>query len=159
MAFVTDGKAGANLGSTTTDQKHVLGTRVNGSADSVWVYVQADGAIAAYDTVNITAAYQCAKATIANSMAGQQIGFAQNAFADNDYGWVAIAGNPLTVLVSATSTLNVAIYVGTGTGHISTTAGSATLAGVALQTASTTAAVSAFTAVVSWPRLRLDGLS
>lgn len=159
MAYATSGLAGDNIASPSSTQRHALGTLTEGSGDTRFVYVQASGAISAGDLVTVSAAYQATRATIANAMTGLQLAVAQVAFADDDYGWVAISGNPLNVLVSATSTLNVAIYVGTTSGHISTTAGSATLAGIALQTASTTAAVSTFTAVVSWPRLRLDGLS
>ena len=57
MAFITDGRAGANLGSTKTDQRHKLGTRCMGSGDTEWVYVQADGAISAYQAVTVSAAY------------------------------------------------------------------------------------------------------
>lgn len=157
MAFAI-GAIGASIGRPTTDQEHVLGTRINGTAGTTYVYAHADGAISAGDAVTIDASGEVTRATIANAMAGKQIGFAQVAFSDNQYGWIAISGNPLNVLVSATSTLNVALYIGTVSGHLSTTAGSATMSGVALQTASTTAAVSLFTAIVNWPKVKADGL-
>jgi hypothetical protein len=151
--------AGARLNNAEDTQHHTLGERVTATDGTTFIYVQADGAISAGDTVTISPAYQCTRATIASAMLGHQLAFAQIAAADNDFFWVPSTGNPLNVLVSATSTLNVALYIGTTSGHLSTTAGSATVAGLALMTANTSTAVASFTAVVSWPRLRLDGLS
>jgi hypothetical protein len=150
---------GARLNATETEASHKLGTQASAQDGTIFQYVQANGAISASDLVTITQAGQCEKATIANAMLGQQLGVAQIAFADNEYGWVAVKGNPLSVNVSATSTLNVALYVGTTSGHVSTTAGSATLAGVAFLTANTSTAVAAFSCTCSWPRLRIDGQS
>jgi hypothetical protein len=151
--------AGARLNTPESGQRHTLGTQASSQDGTVFQYVQANGAISASDVVTISQAGQCERATIANAMAGQQLAVAQAAFADDDFGWVAVKGNPLTVNVSATATLNVAIYIGTTSGHISTTAGSATLAGVAFLTANTSTAVAAFNCTVSWPRLRIDGQS
>lgn len=150
---------GARLNAAETDASHALGTMVEANDGTLFVYVQADGAISASDLLTIDQAYQATRATIANAMTGLRLGVAQIAFADNEYGWVAVSGNPLSVNVSATSTLNVALYIGTTSGHVSTTAGSATLAGIAFLTANASTAVAAFNATVSWPRLRLDGLS
>lgn len=155
----TEGLAGANLNATTTDQLLSLGTVCTAQNNTRWTYVQADGAISAGDLVTIDDAGQATRATIAAAMSGDVLAFAQIAFADNEYGFVAVSGNPVTANVSATSTLNVAIYIGTTSGHISTTASSATLAGVALMTANASTAVASFNAIVSWPRLRIDGLS
>jgi hypothetical protein len=149
--------AGARLDTPEATQRFALGTRVTASDSTVWVYVQASGAISAGDTVSITSAYQATRATVATAMAGQALAFAQAAFADDDYGWVPVAGNPLTVLVSATSTLNVPLYIGTTSGHLSTTGSSATVAGLALLTANTSTAVASFSAIVTWPRLMTDG--
>lgn len=150
---------GARLNATEAEASHKLGTQATAQDGTIFQYVQADGAVSASDLVTITQSGQCSRATIANAMLGQQLGVAQIAAADNEYFWVAVKGNPLSVNVSATSTLNVALYIGTTSGHVSTTAGSATLAGVAFLTANTSTAVAAFNATVSWPRLRLDGLS
>ena len=149
--------AGANLNTPDAVQRFALGTRLVGSEGTNWLYVQADGAVSAGDTVAITSAFQATRATIALAMAGQMLAFAQVAFADNDFGWVPVSGNPLVVLVSATSTVNVPLYIGTTSGHLSTTGSSATVAGLALMTANTSTAVASFNAIVSWPRLMTDG--
>jgi hypothetical protein len=155
----TNGVAGANLNVTMTDSTGLaLGTEVVAQGGARFVYCHADGAITAGDLVAISDAYEVTRATIALAISGDQLGFAQVAFADNEYGWIAISGNPLTSAnVSATSTLNVPIYIGTTSGHISTTGSSATIAGVALMTANASTAVASFQAIVTWPRLMTDG--
>lgn len=159
MAIQSTSVAGARLANPEATQRHTLGTRILGTDGTTWVYVQADGAISAADAVTVDSSHTATRATIATAMGGAALAFAQVAFADNDFGWVPVTGNPLSVNVSATSTLNVALYIGTTSGHLSTTAGSATVAGLALLTANASTAVAAFSAIVTWPRLRLDGLS
>lgn len=151
MAVQTTTVAGARLSNPESTQRHTLGTRILGTDNTSWVYVQASGAISASDVVTIDSSFQATRATVASAIAGGQLGFAQVAFADDDYGWVPLNGAPLTVNVSATSTLNVAIYVGTTSGHLSTTASSATVNGVVLLTANTSTAVAAFSAICTWP--------
>lgn len=129
-----------------------VGTRVMGSGETEWVYVQANGAISAYDLVAINSTGTATRATAALAATGSELAFAQNAFSDTDYGWVTTKGNPLTVNVSATSTLQAVLYVAGTSGKLSTTASSGTLAGIALLTASTTAAVASYLAVVTFPK-------
>lgn len=156
--FQTGSLIGANFDTTSTTADFTIGTRAQGSGDSMWVYVKANGAIDANDVVTIDATYEATPATVATCMTGAQIGVAQVAFADDAFGWVAIHGYPLNVAVSGTSTLNVSIYVGTVSGHLSTTASSATVAGIAIQTASSTSTGTASTAFVTWPRVKELGL-
>jgi hypothetical protein len=156
--FITSGAAGANLDGTTTDQRFALGTRVTGNNGTTWFYVQADGAIDDNDVVTVDENFQATPATIATTIDGNQLAFAQNAFADNEYGFVAVNGPSLTVAVSGTSTVNVAIYIGTVSGHLSTTASSATVAGVAIQTASSTSTGTSATAIVTWPKILQAGV-
>lgn len=156
--YSNSSKLGVNLNATTTDAQFSLGDVVTGSDGSEWVYVQADGAIDQYDVVTVDEGFQATPATVATTIDGNQLSFAQIAFADNEYGWVARRGGELIVAVSGTSTVNVAIYIGTVSGHLSTTASSATVAGVALQTASSTSTGTSATAIVSWPKILQAGV-
>lgn len=133
---------------------HKLGTRVLGTNSSEWVYVQAAGAVTAGDAVTVTTSGTATRATTANVIAGQQIAFAQNAFADTDYGWVALNGNALTVNVSGTTAVDIPLYIGTS-GKLTYVTASATVAGVGLTYASTLVSVQAIPAFVSWPRCPL----
>lgn len=147
------GFAGVNLRSTDgTTAQFALGTGVE-SGNGDWQYIQANGAISAGELVAISATGTGTRATATLAATGQQLAFAQYAFLDTEFGWVVTGGgNPLNVSVSATSTLQAVLYVATTSGKLSTTASSGTLAGISLQTASTTAVVATFTAIVTWPR-------
>ena len=152
--YATSSKIGVNLNAVTTDAQFSLGDAVDGSDGTKWVYVQASGAIEAFDAVTIDENFQCYCSEIANAMDGQKLGFAQIAFADNEYGWVAVSGlGNLLVSVSSHSTINAVLYLGTVSGHLSTTASSATVAGVAIQTASSTSAVSTPEVIATYPRI------
>jgi hypothetical protein len=156
--YQTGSKLGVNLNAVSSTADFTLGEVVLGSDGTEWVFVQADGAIDLYDVVTVDENFQATPATIATTIDGNQLGFAQVAFTDNDYGWVARRGNELIVAVSGTSTVNVAIYIGTVSGHLSTTASSATVAGVAIQTASSTSTGTSATAIVTWPKILQAGV-
>jgi len=156
--FATDGKIGVDFTQASTTALFGVGTRTQARDGSTWVYVQADGLVDLYDVVTIDENYQATPATPASAALGDQLGFAQCVIADNSYAWVALNGSPLIVAVSGTSTLSVAIYIGTVSGHLSTTASSGTVAGVALQTASTTSTGTSATAIVSWPKCLAAGV-
>lgn len=153
MAFPITPTIGARF--TTTDgttASFAPGTRIHGNNGGEWIYILANGAISNGDLVAITTSGTGTRATATLAATGSELAFAQCAFADTEYGWVAINGQPMTVQVSATSTLQAVLYVATTSGKLSTTASSGTLAGIALLTASTTAVASTYLAVVTWPK-------
>lgn len=84
MAVVanTGGVIGAgDEGRRTTDQEFALGTTIIGDDGYAWVYVQANGAIAASQTdVSVNSSFQ------ASDGLGAYVN--TTAFADNEYGWV-----------------------------------------------------------------------
>jgi len=92
------------------DRMFELGTRIKGDGGSEWIYVQATGAItgagyvATYDRT-----FQAALLSTSNDGAGQQLGVAAAAFADNDYGWVQIWGACDAIQVLASAAANVAL--------------------------------------------------
>lgn len=151
-------KVGVDLNNPTSSANFTLLDSVRGSNDSEWVYVYVSGALNTGSGVRISQTGTAALWTAASVATGVELAFAQTSFTDGQYGWVCRRGNPLTVLVSATSTLNVTLYASDTSGALTTTATSGTLAGVALQTASTTAAVANNLAVVSWPKSVVAGL-
>jgi len=152
MPFTLNGVAGANLSASTSIQRFALGTIAQGTDKSEWVYVYASGAIAHGSGVQISTTGTAALWTPTALATGSELAFAQYAFADGEYGWVAKRGNSLTVRVSATSTLQATLYASATSGALTTTATSGSLAGIALLTASTTAAVATNLAVVTWPK-------
>lgn len=135
MPFATDGTIGVNFtettDGTTTDgagAKWRLGQRVTASDGSVWLYVQAGAAITQYSWVAIDENYQAVMGTKALADAGHQVGFAQVAFDDNDFGWVAVhmPGNG-SVRVLASCAADVQLYTTGTAGALDDTSASQTL--------------------------------
>lgn len=81
--------AGVNFEATETSAKFRLGEACFDSEGGLWVYVQANGAITAYDVVKVDHDGQATSLT--TTISGSEptaVGIAQVAFADNEYGWV-----------------------------------------------------------------------
>lgn len=83
---------------TTTDGAGApfkLGTKMYRHDGSLWMFVQAAEAISQYMAVGVDEKGQASKLTSALALVSYNIGFAQVAFADNDFGWVLLdaAGN------------------------------------------------------------------
>ena len=154
MAFNISNVAGVDLLNANDSAQFTPNTRVNGSQDSLWCYVEASGAITTGDLVYITTsgtALRCP--TSGSTLAGtSDIAFAQYAFTSGQFGWVAKNGNNMYVAVSATVSPSAVLYVATMTGKLSTTSASGTLMGVSLLAASTTATNSVTTANLTWPK-------
>lgn len=110
--------AGANLSRLTTDQEFDLLTRATGSDGVTAIYVQANGAIGQYDAVGIDENGQAAKLTTAIANSGWMIGFAQSAFADNEYGWVAHSGTDIKVNVLANCGADVGLFTSATAGSL-----------------------------------------
>lgn len=153
--FATDGTLGIKFTETTTDAKFELGTIKHGTHDTEWIYVKATVACVLGTMVVVDGAGVAALATAAVAAKGKRIGFCQNAFAADDYGWVAIRGDRLTAAVSGTAVPDVQLYAATTGGALSTTATAGTLEGVNLLTGvSTTAAIATATLVATWPHFK-----
>ena len=111
---------------STNDRGHTLGQRVSGSDNTEWVFVQANGAITQYDTVGIDEDFQAAALTKAMADDGWMIGFAQVAFADNDYGWVATKGTNIRARGAAACAADVPLYTTSTAGVLDDTSASQT---------------------------------
>ncbi len=135
-----------------------LGTHVLGNAGSDWIYVAAAGAITTGALVAINSGFTAKLALATDAFgttpgSGMQLAFAQGAFAASDFGWVCLRGANMVVAVSNVSTLGAALYIGTNSGIITTAAGSGTLAGIILATASASGVLNAATvAYLQYPR-------
>lgn len=135
MAYVTDGTLGINLAETTSGTttdgagaKFTLGKRVTATDGSNWVYVQAGAAITQYYTVAIDENYQAVHVTTALAAAGHQIGFAQVAFSDNDFGWVCVhAPGNINIRLAASCAADVQLYTTSTAGVLDDTSASVTL--------------------------------
>lgn len=154
MTYLTDGKVGVDLTATPTTIEHTLGEMHTGTDGTMWVYVQANGAIAQYDFVGIDENYQAACLTDAMAGDGWIIGAAQVAFADNDYGWVAIKGSNISGNVLVSCAADVALYGSATAGSLddSSTTGTVKIEGVVAVAAVGTAAGGAVEIIFTSPR-------
>ncbi len=152
MTYVTSGCLGVDFTATPTAAGFVIGTQVMGSDGTKWVYVQASGAITQYDAVAIDENYQAASMTKALADAGHQVGFAQVAFADNDYGWIALEGSNISVRVAPSCAADVALYTTGSSGVLDDTSASQTkIEGAVIVAAGTSAANSAREVIATRP--------
>jgi hypothetical protein len=173
--YLTDGKTAQSpdvtVAGTTTDGAGApvaLGTRATGNDGTVWVYAQAGSAIGKYFAVAISGSFQATLLNITNANLGYEIGFAQAAFADNDFGWFALAGSGsnLGIKVRSSCAAGVPLYTDvSASGFLddSATATQALIEGVVILTLQSSSTVQSFvtagaevgaTAVVSLARNR-----
>lgn len=130
-------KAGTGTGSDE-GAEFPLGMRVTGIDGTDWMYVHASGAITQYDAVGIDENYEAAALTKAIADAGHTIGFAQNAFSDNDFGWVALRGSNINVRLAASCAADVSLYTTSTAGVLDDTSASQTkISGVVAVAAAT----------------------
>ena len=151
----TSSKIGFNPNSTTTDAQFGLGDTGTGTQDTIWTYVEMNGAATTgmLCSINTTGTATPCVTSGGSSVANTKIGFAQTAFADEEYGWLCQNGNNVYVAVSGTTNSSAVLYVATSSGVLHTTSASGTLGGVAiLANVSSTAAKIAVLANLTWPR-------
>lgn len=151
---VNSSMIGVDLNASATTAAFAVNTRVNASQDSLWVYVEANGALTTGDLVSITTAGTATRCLTSggSNAAFSDIAFAQNAFASGEFGWVCKNGANVYVAVSSTAALSAVLYVATTSGKLSTTSASGTLMGVSLLAAVATATTTTTNANVTWPK-------
>lgn len=133
------GAIGADFDLPTAAANFALGDTTFGADGTCWVYVQASGAITQYDAVAIDEDYQAAALTTALAAAKHLIGFAQVAFADNEYGWVATRGSNINVRVSTSVTADTVLWTSSTAGAVTNATAGSKLLGVTVVTALSTA--------------------
>lgn len=110
MSFVTDGTIGTSLAAVSATQKFALGKKVTATDGGVYVYVQANGAISQYDCVAIDEDFQIVPMDNDYADDGHSVGFAQLAFADDEYGFVAVSGSNINCSVITGTAADAALY-------------------------------------------------
>ena len=153
MTHVTTPILGVDFTATPTTAEFALGTTVKGSDGTEWVYVQASGAITQYDTVGIDENYQAAAVTKAIVDDGHGIGFAQVAFTDNDYGWIAKSGTNIQARVATGCLPDVALYTSGTAGVIDDDAsGQTKIDGIVAVTTGSASGVASVEVIATYPR-------
>lgn len=104
--------AGVDLDATSTTQTFALGFQVKGASGTEWEYVRCNAttAVTAGDAVAIDEGNRITPLTKALADVGHQIGFAQVAFAVNEYGWVAVSGRSINCRLAAACAADVALF-------------------------------------------------
>jgi hypothetical protein len=143
----TTGIIGVDLDAVSTDLVWTLGQIECASDGTEYMYVRADEALTQYSIVKIDDDHECSELTTAISGSEPtRCGVAQVAFADLEYGWVAISGS-FSVRVLASCGADVKLYTTTTAGALDDTA-TDLVQGLKLTTANgtATAAVAAYSA-------------
>lgn len=147
MAYATDGSIGVGLATTTAGTTtdgvgalFTLGQKVIGNNGTEWIYVQAGAAITQYDCVLINKSNQAVPitstlATQASGSSNHTVGFAQVAFADNDFGWVALKGAGISCRGVALASGDVRLFTTATAGVLGTSSAGVLINGVAFVTA------------------------
>lgn len=119
---------GVNITDTPSSNEagFALGTRVTTTDNGEVIYVQAGTAITQYDTVGIDEDFQAHPITKARADDGWFIGFAQVAFANDDYGWVHTKGSNIRARGAAACQPDVALYTSATAGVLDDTSASQT---------------------------------
>lgn len=152
MTDSTSGRLGVLYTNTPTTAEFKLGQTDVGEDGTCWVYVQASGALTQYDYVTIDENYQAAAGTAAALADGHAVGFAQSAFADDDYGWVAIKGSNIKARLAAACAADVPLYTSATAGVLDdASSGQTKVDGVVAVTGGVTAASSA-EIIATWPK-------
>lgn len=159
MAYLTNGMVGVNLATTTagttTDGEGApfsLGTVAAATDGQEYIFVQAGEAIDQYNYVCIDENFQAVKGTKALVDVGHKIAFAQVAFADNDFGWVATRGSNMSCLLAASCAPDVALYTSGTAGVLDDSSTSQTkVDGVVAVSTAGTASTNAVEVIATWP--------
>tara|TARA_Y100000310_G_scaffold274406_1_gene290412 strand:- start:3837 stop:4334 length:498 start_codon:yes stop_codon:yes gene_type:complete len=118
MAYPTTPIAGIDLtatpaGTGTSSNEgndFPLGMKVPLSDGGEAMFVHANGAITQYDCVGIDEDFEAAAITKAIVDDGHFVGFAQVAFADNDFGWVHTKGSNISCRLAASCAADSVLY-------------------------------------------------
>ena len=160
--FVQSSTVGVDLNNANATALFGVGTHCLGTQNSEWVYVQANTSINGLSMVAINTAFTCGMASGGDVVAGLQLASAHTSISSQAFGWVALRGANLTILVTGTGSAGgVGGQVALGASAITTgvldlvTVGTAscTLIGVQLQvTASGSASSGVGLFTLTWPK-------
>lgn len=134
---------------TQTGKGFSVGDRVTTHDGNEWVFVQASNSITQYDAVRIQAGYKASQITLDTAKEAIEVGFAQVAFAPDEYGWVMVGGRP-QIRLAADCDKELALYCTTTGGVLDDATTSSMIQGVVCTT-SVTGATTAATCVARFP--------
>lgn len=121
---------------------------------NVWIYVQSSNSITQYDCVAIDVNFRAVQmSTDAVAKGAIQVGFAQVAFAPDEYGWVMKHGRP-TIRVAADCQPSVPLYT-TATGGVLDDAVTSQMIQGLVASNSVSGATASVAAVSDFPTVRL----
>jgi hypothetical protein len=148
--------AGVDITATPTTAQFGLGQCAKGADSTEWVYVQASGVIRQYDVVAIDEDFTARAVTSALAGAGHKAGFAQVAFADNDFGWIATRGSNIQINAASSCAADALLYVGStglsaGVVDDASLTGRVTLQGVVLVTANASSTTTGLECIATCP--------
>lgn len=109
MTISVSGVIGVALSNTDTSPQYALGTTVNLDNGGQAFYVQAGGAVAAYDAVSVKNDDTAVSLTTTTSAGTKRVAWAQVAIASGEYGWVQ-TGSGVTANLAASCQPNVPLY-------------------------------------------------
>lgn len=156
--YATGGTIGPRLLDTSTTANYKLGHRVQGTDGTEWVYCISSGAITQYQAVGINEDFDAYSLTSTLAAQSDAVGFAQNAFAAGEYGWIAVRGTNIKVRTKASAAADTQLWTTASAGVLddATAAGAFKIDGVVLVAAAGTAANGAAGIEVkaAWPAIR-----
>jgi hypothetical protein len=149
---------GANLSAPLTATEvangkgHSLGDRLTDHSGNTWVFVQASAACAIYDVLTIKNGYETTPITAATAKTPMEVGFAQFAFAADEYGWVMTNGRP-TINVLVDAAVNVPLYTSGTAGKLDDATTSQAIRGLVLTDTMTATTSGPCSAVANFPQV------
>lgn len=154
--YATSGVLSAKFGDVHTDAKFKLGTVACGNGGTEWIYVQSTSAVTQYHCVSIDKDHKIRPITKALADVNPRVGFAQVAFAADEYGWVAMRGSDtnLKVLVKAACADFVDLYTSASAGVLDDTSTSQTkIVGVVTSSSATNSGTQAEAVYAVFPHV------
>jgi hypothetical protein len=155
--FGTGSRLGASFTTTGPTANARVGDVTDGNNGSRWMYVVAQSAITAGDTVKITAStFTAASITAALAVTAGFVGFAQVAFITSDFGWVMIMGKPVLRLAASCAD-DVPLYTTDTAGVLDDATASLShhqVMGVQADNSASAGGITLVTAFASWPVIR-----
>jgi hypothetical protein len=133
------GAIGAHFALPTTEAEFALGDTTFGADGTEWMYVQAGAAIDQYSWVAVDENFQAVEGTTALAEVQHRICFAQVAFADDDFGWVASKGSNINVLIPDSISADGVLFTSSTAGMLTDATSGARLLGVTIVTGLSTA--------------------
>jgi hypothetical protein len=154
MAIQSGSKVGADFNNASDTAQFAVGDTALGTQDTLWVYIECNGAVSTGDVCVITTGGTATRCVTSGGQQsdGQVLCFPQTSATSGQFVWAAQRGKPIYVQVSATCNPSAALYVATASGKLSTTSASSTIGGVVLLAVSGTATNAAVLANVVWPK-------